>query len=97
MDSRIESEYLKRKRGIPKLTKVIRMPNFKILQYDRSEIQIRTDLIHHNLDIVNQTKIDNKSNANQENNHIIFDARQICNKNSEDSLLELLRNELNEK
>ena len=73
------------------------MPNFKILQYDRTEIQIRTDLTHDNLDLVNHTKIVNKSNANQENNHIIFDGRQIYNKNSEDSLLELLRNELNEK
>ena len=97
MESRIKSEYPKIKRGIPKLTEVIRMPNFKILQYDRSEIHIRTDITHHDLDIVNQTKIDNKSNANQENNNIIFNGRQICNKNSEDSLLELLRNELNDK
>ena len=97
MESRIESEYPKRKRGIPKLTEVIRMPNIKILQHDRTEIQIRTDLTHHNSDLVNQTKIDNKSNANQENNHIIFDGRQIYNKNREDSLLELLRNELNYK
>ena len=97
MESIIEFEYPKRKRGRPKLTEVIRMPNFKILQYDRTEIQIRTDLTHHNLDLANQTKIDHKSNANQENNHIIFDGRQIYNKNSEDSLQELLRNELNEK
>ena len=65
MESRIESEYLKRKHGRPKLVEVIRRPNFKILQYDRSEIQIRTDLTHDNLDLVNHTKIDNKSNANQ--------------------------------
>ena len=73
------------------------MPNFKVLQYDRTEIQIRTDLTHHSLDLVNQTKIDNKSNANQENRHIIFDGRQIYNKNREDSFLELIRNELNDK
>ena len=62
MESRIESEYPKRKRGRPKLTEVNRMPNFKIQQYDRTEIQIRTDLTHHNLDLANITKINNKSN-----------------------------------
>ena len=85
MESRIESEYPKRKRGRPKLTEVIRISNFKILQYDRTEIQIRTDLTHHNLDLVNQIKIDNKSNANQENNHVIFDGSQIYNKNRDNS------------
>ena len=87
MEYRIESEYPKRKRGRSKLKEVIRIPNFKILQYDRTEIQIRTDLTHHNLNLANQTKIDNKSNANQENNHLIFDGKQIYNKNREDSLL----------
>ena len=72
METWKEPEYPKRKRGRPKLTEVIRRTNFKILQYDRTEIQIRTDLTHHNLDLANQTKIDNKSNANQENNQIIF-------------------------
>ena len=38
------------------------MPNYITLQYDWSDIQIRIDLILHNLDFVNLTKIDNKSN-----------------------------------
>ena len=61
MESRIESENPK-KAWKSKISGGNPNAKLQILQYDRSEIHIRTDLTHHNLTLANQTKIDNKSN-----------------------------------
>ena len=81
MEFNLQSDYPKRNRGRPKLGDEIVRPEFKILQFDWNTMRIRTNQFNDNTITEDNNIEDNKSSLNIEHDHVVFDGREIYNKN----------------
>ena len=75
MEDVLQIEFPKRNRGRPKAKNQFARPKFKILQYDLTNVSIRTTHANEKTDIVAKINEEIKSNNDEDSNHIIFDGK----------------------